>query len=153
MTAKPCIFCEIRDQRAPAALLYEDDEILAFMDIRPVRPAQVLVVPRDHIDHFCDLPDPLATRIFLIGQRLARVMRKRLQPQRVGMIVHGFGVAHAHLIVLPLEHPWDITASQCSYVEDGAVKFRWENLPLSPYDQLQAMADLLRADLVTAGSG
>ena len=63
------------------------------------------------------------------------------------MIVHGFGVAHAHFVVLPLEHPWDITAAQFSYIEDGAVKFLWDKVELAPRAELDVTAERLRREL------
>jgi histidine triad (HIT) family protein len=74
-------------------------------------------------------------------------MHRALEPKRVGMIVHGFGVSHAHLVVLPLEHPWDITAAQFSYIENGAGRFRWDKVELAPHAELDAMAERLRREL------
>ena len=128
-------------------MLYQDEQVLAFMDIRPIRRGQILVIPKQHVDHFTDLADDLATSIFLTAQRLARVLRGVLEPKRVGMIVHGFGVAHAHIVVVPLEHPWDITAAQYSSIEKGQVMFRWETVPIAPREDLDAIADELRQAL------
>jgi histidine triad (HIT) family protein len=147
-----CVFCRIIRKQESAAIVHEDGQIVAFMDIRPVRRGQVLVIPKRHVDHFVDLPDDLATAVFLAGQQLARVIRAVLAPRRVGMIVHGFGVAHAHLVILPLEHAWDITAAQFAVIENGSVIFRWESVPFAPREDLDAMADLLRRELTSASS-
>jgi histidine triad (HIT) family protein len=85
--------------------------------------------------------------LFLLGQRIARAMRRALNPRRVGMIVHGFGVRHAHLVVLPLEHAWDITAAQFSYIENGEVRFRPDQVPIPPRAELDSLAARLRAAL------
>jgi diadenosine tetraphosphate (Ap4A) HIT family hydrolase len=66
-----CIFCDILAGRAPATFVHRDDRLAVFMDIRPVRTGQVLIIPRVHIDHFSDLPDDDALNIFQFGQRLA----------------------------------------------------------------------------------
>ena len=145
--AGKCVFCAIAAHSEPASVIYQDADILAFMDIRPVRPGQVLIVPRQHIDHFCDLPDELATRMLLLGQRLSRVLREGDAVRRAGLIVHGFGVPHAHLIVLPLHHPWDITSAQNAYLEDGAIKFRWDQVPLAPRAELDDVAARLGQQL------
>ena len=142
-----CIFCSILEGSAPASIVYEDEAAVAFMDIRPTRPGQLVIIPREHIDHFPDLPDELAGRLFLLGQRIARAMRRALNPRRVGMIVHGFGVRHAHLVVLPLEHAWDITAAQFSYIENGEVRFRPDQVPIPPRAELDSLAARLRAAL------
>ncbi len=142
-----CVFCAIVEGRERASVVYEDERVFAFMDIRPVRVGQLVVVPRRHVDHFMDLDDGTATAILLAGQRLARVLRRVLAPRRVGMIVHGFGVAHAHLIVLPLEHAWDITSAQCGAIEGDRVVYRWENVPLAPREELDALAASLHTAL------
>jgi histidine triad (HIT) family protein len=139
-----CIFCSILERTAPASIIYEDDEIAAFMDIRPIRPGQALVIPRLHIDHFCDLPDPLAARVLLFGQRLSRALRDVFQPARVGMVVHGFGVPHAHLNVVPLQHTWDVTSARNASIEDGRVRFRYEQVPLVKRTELDRFATQIR---------
>lgn len=142
-----CVFCDIIERREPASIVFEDGHIIAFMDIRPVRRGQVLVIPKRHADHFDDLDDDLATSVFLTGRRLARVLREMLAPKRVGLVVHGFGVAHAHLVVLPLEHPWDITAAQFAVIEGDRVIFRWESVPLAPRADLDTVAHELKQRL------
>lgn len=141
-----CIFCRIVTGAAEASLIFEDQDVAAFLDIRPVRPGQVLVVPRTHIDHYWDLPEELAAKVFRTGRQIAQILRRRENPSRVGMIIHGFGVPHAHLIVLPLHHPWDVTSSANSYVEHGQVKFRWEQVPLASRSELDRLAAALRAE-------
>jgi histidine triad (HIT) family protein len=150
--AGKCVFCAVAAHTEPASMIYEDADILAFLDIRPVRPGQVLIVPRQHIDHFCDLPDELATRLLLLGQRLSRVLREGENVRRSGLIVHGFGVPHAHLIVLPLHHPWDITSAANAYLEDGAVKFRWDQVPLAARVELDGEAGRLAQQLAALRS-
>ncbi len=144
-----CIFCSIRDGREPASVVYEDERLLAFMDIRPIRRGHLLVIPKQHIDHFDDLPEPLATAVFVQGHRLARVLRTLVRPDRVGMVVHGFGVPHAHLVIIPLEHTWDITAAPFAEIEGGRVVFRREAVPLADRRDLDAMASRVREALAT----
>ena len=139
-----CVFCRIRDGREPASLVHEDAEVLAFMDIRPIRRGQLLVVPRVHVDHFTDLPEELATAVFQSALRLGRAVQSVLAPKRVGLIVHGFGVAHAHIVVVPLEHPWDITAAQFAVLQEGRLTFRWDAVPRADRSDLDAVAIALR---------
>ena len=93
-----CVFCRIVAGGEPCSRVHEDDVSLGFMGIRPVRPGELMVIPKEHIDHFCDLPDDLAAHILLVAQR---AIRRTLRPRRVGLVVHGFGVPHAHLLVVP----------------------------------------------------
>lgn len=124
-------------------MLYEDDLIIAFMNIRPVNTGEFLIIPKEHIDHFCDVPDDVASHIMIQAQRLSKNLRERLKPQRVGLVVHGYGVAHAHLVVVPLHDSSDIVSAKLAYIEDGQVKFDYQLLPVPQRAELDELAKLL----------
>jgi histidine triad (HIT) family protein len=140
---EPCIFCRIVAGRAEASVLYEDERILAFMNLRPVNEGEFLVIPKDHINHFCDLSDDLSSHLIVQAQRLSRNVMRRLKPQRVGLVVHGFSVAHAHLIVVPQHGPDDITSAILGYIEDGEIKYDFDRLAKPSRAELNKMARLL----------
>jgi histidine triad (HIT) family protein len=140
----PCIFCDIVAGRAPASIVHDDADILAFLTIRQTRPGELLVIPKVHIDHFCDLDDALSAHLCVVAQRLSRTMRARLQPLRVGWIVHGFGVAHAHLIIVPQHHPDDIASGRHATIEANSVRFTEELIAPTPRAELDRLASLLR---------
>src|SRR5215213_2587566 len=142
-TDPSCIFCKIVAGEAPASVVYEDEGVLALMNIRPIHPGELMIIPKEHIDHFCDVPDDLACRILAQAQRLSRNIRERLKPVRVGLVVHGFGVPHAHLVVVPLHESNDIVSSKHLHVEDGQIKFGVKHLKEAPREELDEMARLL----------
>ncbi len=142
VTDSSCVFCKIVAGAEPASVLYEDESVLAFMNIRPIRPGELLVIPKEHVDHFCDLADDLACRILVQAQRLSRNLRERLKPERVGLVVHGFGVPHAHLVVVPLHEPNDIVSARHIHVEGGQIKFSDEHLN-ERREELDRLARLL----------
>ncbi len=118
-----CVFCEIIEGTSPASIIYRDAFVIAFMTIHPSSPGECTVIPLAHVDHFTDVEDGTAERIMRVAQRIGRRMREVFQPQRVGMVVHGYGVAHAHLILVPQHGPYDITSSRFAQVENGQVVF------------------------------
>jgi histidine triad (HIT) family protein len=142
-TDSSCIFCQIVAREAEASVLYEDQLIMAFMNLRPINPGEFMVIPKEHVDHFCDLSDQLSCRILVEAQRLSRNLRDRLKPQRVGLVVHGYGVAHAHLVVVPLHNPDDITSAKLARVANGQIRFDVERLPQSTRHELDKLALLL----------
>ena len=145
-TAGICVFCEIIAGRAEASVIYNDERVLAFMDIHPVRPGQCMVIPKAHIDHFTDMDDSTSAHVMVTGQRIARRIREHFACERVGFVVHGYGVPHAHLVIAPQHHEDDITAQQCAYVDDkGGVSFSSSRLPLASREILDAHARLLAA--------
>ncbi|MEI7451761.1 MAG: HIT family protein [Candidatus Falkowbacteria bacterium] len=139
-----CVFCKIISGEFDASKVYEDDDILAFLDIHPVNPGQVLVIPKVHIDHFIDVPDKLADKIFEIGRILGRKIMTELKPHRVGFVINGYGVPHAHLIVVPLKDLGDITSAKMAEIENGKIVFKDSNLPVPSREKLDEIAGLLK---------
>ncbi len=138
-----CIFCKIVNRSAEASIIYEDERIMAFMTIRPANSGEFLIIPKEHIDHFCDISDELSCHIIAHCQRLSRNLRERLRPQRVGLVVHGYGVPHAHLVVVPLHDPSDIVSAKYAYVEGGRVRYSEKLLPEAPRAELDRLAQVL----------
>lgn len=105
--AVSCIFCDIIAGRAPGSFVYDDDVAVAFMDIRPVNPGHVLVVPRDHAAHLADLDPGVGGHLFRVGMRLTAALRRSsLRCEGVNLFladgeVAGQEVWHVHLHVLP----------------------------------------------------
>ena len=71
-----CIFCKILSGELPSSIVYQDDQCTALMDIQPVNPGHVLVIPNDHAAYLADLDEQVGGHIFQIGQRLAAALRK-----------------------------------------------------------------------------
>ena len=139
-----CVFCRVVGGQEPASRVIEDDRIVAFMVLRPIHPGECLIIPKDHIDHFCDLGDDISCHIMRQAQRLSRVIRACCEVPRVGLEVHGFGVSHAHLIVVPLVEPGDITSQKHARLEDGKIRFGLSHIPTKPRQELDRVAKLLK---------
>ena len=77
-TAAPdgCVFCAIAGGRAEATCVYEDEDLVAFMDLAPVTPGHLLVVPRRHAVGPADLPEDLGMAMFRLSQRVSTALRR-----------------------------------------------------------------------------
>jgi len=95
------LFTRIIAGEIPCHKVYEDDKSLAFMDIHPVQPGHVLVIPKVQIDHVWDLPDEDYRAVFDTAKKVAQRMREVLKPARVGVQVVGLDVPHAHIHLIP----------------------------------------------------
>ena len=146
-TALPCVFCEIVAGRSPVSLIYEDDVVSAFMTIQPTAPGECVVIPKAHVDHFTDVPDDVAQRIMIVAQRIGRRMRAAFAPQRIGYLVHGYGVAHAHLIIVPQHGPHHLTSDRFARIVDGRVVFDLAAVPFADRARLDEHARLLARGL------
>lgn len=65
-----CIFCSIVAGEIPSRTVYEDDDVLAFLDANPLAPGHTLVIPKAHHEHVQDMPNDLAADVFAAMQRL-----------------------------------------------------------------------------------
>ena len=101
-----CIYCQILKKEAPASFTYEDDTIVAFMDIQPITHGHMLVVPRQHAVLMADVEDTVAMRSFRIARELAALVRRTLGARGVNLFVADGEVAfqdvpHFHVHVIP----------------------------------------------------
>ena len=123
--------------------MFEDDLVLAFLDIHPIREGHTLIIPKRHYVWFEDLPAATAARIMAVGQRLARVMKQEWGVTRVSFFYTGIHVPHAHAHVVPMHHRHDVTSVQ--YLEAGVEGY---SLPPSPgTEALVQTADRVRAQM------
>jgi histidine triad (HIT) family protein len=99
-----CLFCEIAAGTLPAAVVYADDLVTAFLDIRPLFPGHVLVVPRTHIVTLPDLPAADVGPYFLRVQAMSVAVRDGTGAQGTLVAVNNVvsqSVAHLHTHVVP----------------------------------------------------
>ena len=95
------VFTKIIKGEIPCHKVYEDDLTLAFLDIRPVQPGHILVVPKKQVDHLWDLPDEDYQAVMATCKKVAQRMRRVLGVARVGVRVIGEEVPHAHVQLIP----------------------------------------------------
>ena len=138
-----CIFCKIIRDEIPFYKIYEDEKVLAILDHRPVRDGATMVLPKDHYEHFIDLPDDLAAHIVKIGNMIGRKMQLSLNPKRIGFAVSGFGVTHVHYHVIPMSHEHDITSGVYARSEDNQIIFDMQNTPVAVAEEQQKIQKLL----------
>ncbi len=139
-----CPFCEIVKGNAPVSVVYEDDIVLSLIPLHPVYPGACLVIPKQHIDHFTDIPDAVSAQIMIVAQHIGRKIMGVYQPLRIGMVVHGFNVAHAHLHVFPQYDSLDIMFKHYAHVKDGKVSFEPKDIPQPDRAVLDDMAESIR---------
>ncbi len=96
-----CIFCKIIAGEIPAAKVYEDDKVLAFLDINPVNKGHVLVIPKTHYKMMIDTPDELVAYIFTKAKELMKAIKKATKADLVIVSVVGEDVPHFHVHLVP----------------------------------------------------
>lgn len=95
-----CIFCKIVKKELPSHTIYEDDDFLAFLDIRPLSPGHTLVIPKKHYRWVWDVPN--AGSYFEVARRIALAQQQAFGPiQEVHSRIVGEEVPHAHIWLYP----------------------------------------------------
>lgn len=107
MTPAACVFCDIVQARAPASVVHADDLAIAFMDIQPVNPGHLLVVPRIHSPDLASLDPAVGGHLFQMGMKLAdAVRRSEVRCEGIDLFLAdgeaaGQEIFHVHLHVIP----------------------------------------------------
>ncbi len=101
-----CVFCEIVAGNAPAVRIYEDDDHLAFLDIRPFTAGHTLVIPKTHTVDITDTPAGTVAGMMAVGHRIAQAARRGLGATGTNLAVNDGksafqSVFHIHLHVVP----------------------------------------------------
>jgi len=101
-----CVFCAIVAGEAPAIRIYEDDDYLAILDIRPFTRGHTLVLPKRHTVDLTDTPPETLADLVIIGQRIARAARATELADATNIAINDGRAAfqsvfHIHLHVLP----------------------------------------------------
>lgn len=106
MPSGDCIFCRIVGGEAPAAVVYEDDGVLAFVDIRSLEEGHTLVIPKRHYAYLHEIPDGEVVQPFLAVKRVARAVMEALGAEGVSIVQNnghaaGQEILHVHVHVIP----------------------------------------------------
>ncbi|MEW6216058.1 MAG: HIT family protein [Candidatus Bipolaricaulota bacterium] len=102
-----CVFCRIVAGECPASVVYEDDVVLAFLDIRPVNPGHAMVIPKRHVASLADLDEATGRHLWTIAQRTTAALRRSgVKCEGVNLFLADGEAAfqevrHVHLHVFP----------------------------------------------------
>ena len=103
------IFSKIISGEIPSYKVFEDDYCFSFLDINPNTKGHVLCVPKKQIDKIFDLSELEYNRLMIFSRKVARAMRKAIPCKRVGMMVIGLEVPHAHVHLIPINVIEDVS--------------------------------------------
>lgn len=99
-----CLFCRIVSGELPATIVYEDDNSVAFLDHRPLFPGHTLLVPREHIETFGELPTKLVGPYFEAAQLLSRAIESAMEAEGTFVAMNNRvsqSVPHLHVHIVP----------------------------------------------------
>lgn len=95
------VFTKIIEGDLPGRFVWRDEQCVGFLSIQPLAQGHVLVVPRQEVDAWVDLPADLAAHLMTVSQSIGKAIDAAFKPKRVGLMIQGFEVPHTHLHVWP----------------------------------------------------
>jgi histidine triad (HIT) family protein len=95
------IFTKIINREIPADIVYEDEDLIAILDINPVNKGHVLVIPKKHYTWIDEVPDDLLSSLFIVSKKLIKALKKAFSPYYVQLMVAGIDVPHVHIHLFP----------------------------------------------------
>ncbi len=103
---KDCLFCRIAAKELSAAVFYEDEATVAFLDIHPRSPGHAMIIPKKHYENIIDLPEAEVGPLFVAVKKVTELLQKTLQPRgfTIGINhgkVSGQEIDHLHVHVIP----------------------------------------------------
>ena len=128
----PTIFSRIAAGEIPSYKVAEDDNYFAFLDINPVAPGHVLVIPKKEESYIFNLDADTYAGLTMFARRVAKALEKAVPCKRIGVCVIGLEVPHAHIHLVPLNSEADMD-------------FRKPKLTLSD-DEMRRIADAIAAN-------
>lgn len=128
-----CIFCKLASGEIPTNKVYEDDLTFAFLDKHPINKGHILVIPKKHEPDFYKLDDESYQALMATVKKLSALVNEKIQPKKVGLIIAGWDIPHAHIHIVPMQDYHDITS-----------KSMLEGKRANPsYEELAEVANLL----------
>ena len=136
---KECVFCKILTGEIPAAKLFEDELVFAFLDIAPINPGHLLVIPKEHHVSASTIPEKVCGRMFHVASRMGIALKRGLDADAFNLHLAdgscaGQVVMHAHLHVIPRD------------VEDG-FHWNWRQTPYADDAERGVIIDKIKAKL------
>lgn len=115
------IFTKIIKGDIPAHKIYEDARTIAILTIQPVHPGHTLVIPKVQINQFIDLPEEDYHAVWETVRKLGTHIREITGKERIGVVVKGIDVPHAHIHLIPFDPGENLKADEKIPVEDDKV--------------------------------
>lgn len=124
------LFTRIINGEIPSYKVAEDEDFYAFLDVNPLKEGHTLVVPKKEVDYIFDIDDELLGKMMIFAKKVAAKIKEVQGVNKVGVVVIGLEVHHAHIHLIPL-------------VEEGDIDFKKPRLKLTE-QEFQTIAQQLQ---------
>lgn len=133
-----CIFCKIAKGEVPCDKIYEDAEVMAFLDIKPINPGHTLIIPKKHFNNLLDVDDKILSKMMSITKKLSKKLMLITKADGFNVGINNFGVAgqivnHLHIHIIP------------RFNRDGYKS--WERKEIIPKNKIQEISNKIKNSL------
>ncbi|CAB4877819.1 unannotated protein [freshwater metagenome] len=115
------IFTRIIAGEIPGTFVYRDDLCVVFMSINPMAVGHALVVPIEEVDVWTDCSPDLAAHLFAVSHRIAAAQQAAFDCERVGLIIAGYEVPHAHIHLIPTTNMGQLSFANAAHTVERDV--------------------------------
>ena len=122
------IFTRIIKGEIPSVKILEDERYFAFLDINPINPGHTLVVPKLEVDSLWDASPEMLAGMLPFAQKVAKAIQAVTGCARIGVLVAGFQMPHAHINLVPIEGEGELTFSRARPAQPEALRAMGQNI-------------------------
>ena len=105
------IFTKIVNGEIPSYKIFENEHFYSFLDISPMTKGHTLVIPKKEVDYLFDIDDAMLSAMIVLSKKIAKAIEKTVECTRVGVMVVGLEVPHAHIHLIPIQNEGDMNLS------------------------------------------
>lgn len=137
-TTNECLFCALQKDEAGSFRVFEDDNVLVFLDHRPLFPGHCLLITKQHVESLAELPSSLVQPVFASVQMMATAVQRAMDAQGTFVAINSVvsqSVPHFHVHVVPRRKG------------DGLRGFFWPRRKYESNEQAAAVARAIRAEV------
>ena len=102
------IFTKIINGEIPGHFLWEDDKCISILTIMPIREGHCMVIPKQEVDHWDDVPEDTARHLMSVCQKVAKAVKAVVPCRRIGVSIVGIEVPHTHIHLMPMDTTADM---------------------------------------------
>lgn len=114
-----CIFCKILAQEFSSRPVWENEYFALLLDRNPIKYGHLLLIPKQHEDYLFDLADSSYQELWAAAKTVALKLKTVVECKRVGVVVEGFGVAHVHVHLVPVNAGNELNPAMASPLSES----------------------------------
>ncbi|MDI3473962.1 MAG: histidine triad family protein [Candidatus Woesearchaeota archaeon] len=126
-----CIFCNIVQGKIPSYKVWENEEFLAFLDINPIMKGHLLLIPKRHYSYVFEMPEDEYIKLMKTAKQLSSPLRRFFKAKRIGLIIEGLEVEHAHIHLVPINNIGELNPANSKKGNSEELKILAEELSKS----------------------